>query len=51
MERVFSRVSDALVLNDPTHLEIAANHIRDMCNLLVANTTTELAPTPFFPKG
>ena len=47
---VFSRVPNTLVLDDSIHLDIAANHIRDMRNLLAANATTELAPTPFFPK-
>lgn len=49
-DRVFSRVPDTLVLDNSIHLEIAANHIRDMRNLLAANATTELAPSPFFPK-
>jgi hypothetical protein len=49
-DRVFSRVPDSLVVDDAIHLEIAANHIRGMRNLLAANATTELAPTPSFPK-
>jgi hypothetical protein len=49
-DRIFSRVPDSLVRDDSIHLLVAANHIRDMRNLLAANATTELLPAPFFPK-
>jgi hypothetical protein len=47
-DRVSSRVPDALVINDAIHLEIAADHIRDMKNLLAATATTELRPNAYF---
>jgi hypothetical protein len=50
-DRVFSRIPDSLVVDDPIHLEIAAHHIRDMRRLLPATATTELAPLPSFARA
>ena len=50
VDRVFSRIPDALVVDNSIQLEIAAHHIRDMRSVLAATATTEIAPAPSFSR-
>jgi len=50
VDRIYSRVPNALVVDDAIHLEIAANYIRDMRSLLAASANTEISPSPFYSR-
>jgi hypothetical protein len=50
-DRIFSRVPDALVVDDAIHLDIAADHIRGMKAVLTATATTELRPNAYFLRA
>jgi hypothetical protein len=50
-DRVFTRVPDALVIDDSIHLSIATNYVTDIRELLTATATTELQPTAFYPRA
>jgi hypothetical protein len=48
---VCSRVPDALVLDDSVQLEIAANYMAGIRDLLTAAANTEIEPTLFYPRA
>jgi hypothetical protein len=48
---VQSKIPSNLVLDDSVQLEIAASYIDNIRELLAATATTELDPTPFYPRA